>query len=146
MTHVRKQIRDKVETLLTGLSTTGSRVYSTRLYRTETANLPCLLIYTKSEPVSVDSLHPRRYERQLELVVDGIASATSNLDDTLDAIGLEVEEALAANQSLDGLAKDTVFTGSEIEFNAEGQQPVGTIRLTFNVFYRTAATDVETAL
>lgn len=146
MTHVRKQIRDKVETLLTGLSTTGSRVYSTRLYRTESANLPCLLIYTKSENVAIDSLYPLKYERQLEVIVDGVAAATSNLDDTLDAISLEVEEALAANHTLDGLAKDTILTGSEIEFNADGEKPIGTIRLIFNVTYRVAAGDVETAI
>ena len=32
MAHLRKQIRDNVVTALTGLSTTGSRVYGSRVY------------------------------------------------------------------------------------------------------------------
>ena len=32
MAHLRKQIRDDVVTTLTGLSTTGSKVYASRVY------------------------------------------------------------------------------------------------------------------
>ena len=50
MSHVRQQIREQVVTLCTGLTTTGSRVYDTRLYNLDPAdNLPGLVIYTQSE-------------------------------------------------------------------------------------------------
>ena len=49
MAHLRKQIRDNVVTALTGLSTTGSRVYASRVY----PNLPGLCVYTKSESVEI---------------------------------------------------------------------------------------------
>ena len=45
MSHARQKIRDAVVTLLTGLTTTGSRVYDTRLYNLEPSeNLPGLVI------------------------------------------------------------------------------------------------------
>lgn len=44
---LRKQIRDNVVTTLTGLSTTGSRVYASRVYPMAAANLPGLCVYAK---------------------------------------------------------------------------------------------------
>ena len=41
MTHVRQQIREQVVTLCTGLTTTGARVFDTRLYNLDPSeNLP----------------------------------------------------------------------------------------------------------
>ena len=56
--HVRRQIREQVGTVLTGLTTTGSNVYQSRVYPLEDGNLPGLVIYTKSEtsePVVVNA-------------------------------------------------------------------------------------------
>ena len=95
MAHLRKQIRDNVVTALTGLSTTGSRVYASRVYPMAAANLPGLCVYAKSEEVETTTItRPRTQLRTLTLSVEGFAVATSGLDNTLDAISLEVEEAL----------------------------------------------------
>ena len=107
MAHLRKQIRDNVVTALTGLSTTGSRVYASRVYPMAAANLPGLCVYAKSEEVETTTItRPRTQLRTLTLSVEGFAVATSGLDNTLDAISLEVEEALAADPSRSSLAKD----------------------------------------
>ncbi len=95
MAHLRKQIRDNVVTALTGLSTTGSRVYAGRVYPIAAANLPSLCVYAKSEEVETTTItRPRTQLRTLTLSVERFAVATSGLDNTLDAISLEVEEAL----------------------------------------------------
>ena len=47
--HIRQQIREYFGTTLTGLTTTGSNVYESRVYPIENAKLPALVIYTKSE-------------------------------------------------------------------------------------------------
>ncbi len=94
MAHLRKQIRDNVVTALTGLSTTGSRVYASRVYPMAAAKLPGLCVYAKSEEVeTTTTTRPRTQLRTLTLSVEGFAVATSGLDNTLDAISLEVEEA-----------------------------------------------------
>ena len=47
--HVRQQIRERVGTVLTGLTTTASRVFESRVYALQDSELPALLIYTKTE-------------------------------------------------------------------------------------------------
>ena len=68
--HVRQQIRERLGTVLTGLTTTGSNVFESRVYPLETASLPSLLIYTKSEtsePIVIGS--NRLLERTLSVAV-----------------------------------------------------------------------------
>ena len=147
MAHLRKQIRDNVVTALTGLSTTGSRVYASRVYPMAAANLPGLCVYTKSEEVETTTItRPRTQLRTLTLSVEGFVVATSGLDNTLDAISLEVEEALAVDPSRSNLAKDTRVETIEAEYVDEGEQPVGTIRIDVAVEYAALETDLETAL
>lgn len=130
--HIRQQIREYFGTTLTGLSTTGSNVYESRVYPIENSKLPALVIYTKSETsepivIGID----RVMSRELSVVVEGYAKATSNFDDTIDTISKEVEEAIAADRTLDGKAKDTYLESTEIEFNGEGEKPLGYVSLTF---------------
>lgn len=146
MSHLRKQIRDKVTTRLTGLSTTAGRVYQTRFYPLQAAALPGLLIYTLREISEPETMtRPRKYNREVDFMIEGMAKGTSALDNTLDQIAVEVEEAMLSAPTFDGLARDTVLSGTEIDYNAEGEQPVGSIRMTFTVRYRTSETDVESA-
>jgi len=130
--HIRQQIREYFGTNLTGLSTTGSNVYESRVYPIENSKLPALVIYTKSEtsePIVIGT--DRVMSRELSVVVEGYAKATSNFDDNIDTISKEVEEAIAADRTLGGLAKDTFIESTEISFNAEGEKPLGFVSLTF---------------
>lgn len=134
--HIRQQIREYFGTTLTGLSTTGSNVYESRVYPLEDAKLPALIIYTKSEtsePIVIGT--DRVMSRELSVVVEGYAKATSDFDDTIDTISKEVEEAIAADRTLSGLAKDTYIESTEIEFNGEGEKPLGYVSLTFLTNY-----------
>ena len=68
--HVRQQIREKIGTTLTGLTTTGSNVYQSRVYPLENINLPALIIYTKSEtsePIVIGT--DRVISRELSVIV-----------------------------------------------------------------------------
>ena len=58
MSHARQKIRDAVVTLVTGLTTTGSRVFDTRLYNLEPSeDLPGLVIYKKMNHLKEAILH-----------------------------------------------------------------------------------------
>lgn len=134
--HIRQQIREYFGTNLTGLSTTGSNVYESRVYPIENSKLPALIIYTKSEtsePIVIGT--DRVMSRELSVVVEGYAKATSDFDDTIDTISKEVEQAIAADRTLDGKAKDTYLESTEIEFNGEGEKPLGYVSLTFLTNY-----------
>ena len=142
--HIRQQIREKFGTTLTGLTTTGSNVFESRVYPLENASLPALIIYTKSEtsePIVIGT--QRLMSRDLLVVVEGYAKATSNFDDTIDTISKEVEEAIAADRTLDGLAKDCYLESTEIEFNGEGEKPLGYVSLTFLTNYYVKETNPD---
>tara|TARA_R100000808_G_scaffold25008_2_gene60407 strand:- start:2254 stop:2700 length:447 start_codon:yes stop_codon:yes gene_type:complete len=146
MAHVRKLIRDNITTTVTGLTTTASRVYQSRIYPLETGELNGLCVYTlreASEPVSVGG-SSRTIQREVEIVIEAYVRGTSGYDNTIDTICVEVEEALAADLSRGGNAEDTSLASTEIEFSGDGDQPIAMCRLTYAVIYLTAQNDVET--
>jgi hypothetical protein len=100
MPHARETIRNAAVALLTGLSTTGARVYKDRLQARplETSELPCILVTTGGETVEGSTVHaPAVIQRELELQVIGVVRALTGLDDTLDDIalgGAEVDDGI----------------------------------------------------
>jgi hypothetical protein len=147
MSHVRQQIRDDIVTTLTGLTTTGSNIFRSRIFPLEETNLPALCIYTKSETSEYDTIGlPRSVNRVLDVAVEAYVKGVSNYDNTLDTIAVEMEEAIAADITLGGLAKDAQITAFEADFAGDGEQPVAVGRFTVTVQYRTVENDVETAV
>ena len=145
--HVRKQIRDAVTTLITGLTTTTTHVFPSRVYDLEETDLPGLLLYTKDEASGPQTMSiPRSLERNLEVVVDGVAKSNAGLDDTLDTIIKEVETAIAADVTLGGLVKDITLTLIEIGLTGNAQNPTGNARMTFTANYYILENDVTTAV
>ena len=140
MTHARQQIREAAATLLTGLTTTGSRVHQSRLpYVTlDDTLLPALLITTEDEQVAQATVHGH-LERRLTLNVAGLAKAAANLDDTLDTIAAEVETALGAVPTLSGKCTYHGLTGIRVGLDDSLEKPVGRIDLSFEVLYFTNA-------
>lgn len=136
MAHYRQQIRERVATTLTGLATTGSNVFQSRVYPLENNKLPCLLVYTTeeaSEPIVMTP--PRTIEKMLNLVVEAYVKANSNYDDTIDTICQEVEEALYGDRLINDLAKDSYLISTEISYNGEGDNPLAIVVMTFEICY-----------
>lgn len=147
MTHVRQSIRSNITTTLTGLATTGSNVHQTRFYPLAEAKLPALTIYTKSEETEYGTVKvPRTQVRSLAVTVEAYVSGNSGVDNTLDTIATEIEEALYTDLTRGGFAKDTQITGFEAEFSGDGENPVGVGRFEIQVVYVTLENDVETAV
>ena len=134
--HKRQQIREAVGTRITSLTTTGSNVFQSRVYPLETGNLPALIVYTKNEANELLEMGSQRtLQRNLSLVIEGYAKGTANTDDTVDTIAKEVEVAMASDITFGGLALDSFLETTEIEYNGEGEKPVGIITLTFSINY-----------
>ena len=134
--HIRQQIREQVGSTLTGLTTTGANVFQTRVYPLENTNLPALVIYTKSEtsePLVISA--NRIMSRELQLIIEVYVKQTSNFDDEVDKICKEVEIALSADTTINGLAKDSFIQSTEIEYNTEGEKPLSYGILTFLTNY-----------
>ena len=142
MAHKRAQIKARIQTVLTGLATTGSNVFLSRTYPIATSDLPGLLIYANSE--SIERLEigiQNRQQRTLDLSIEAVAKGAS-AESTLDQVTVEVEEAMANDQTLNGLAIDSRITDTQIrQASAESEFFIATLR--YEVLYRTTENDVE---
>ena len=146
MAHIRKTIRENIGTALTGLSTTGTSVFESRTFPLNFSALPALLIYTKDEEVIEFSLKtPRTQFRQLQVIIEAHIKGTSNIDDTIDTIAEEVEEAMVTDVSRGGHAKDTRLVSTEIEFE-EATSKVGLAIFTYVIEYATVENAVQTGV
>lgn len=144
--HVRQQIREAIATAVTGLTTTGSNVFQSRIYPLQSAELPALRVFTNSETVAIGSMGASRIvERVLEVVIEAVVKATTDFDDTVDGIVKQVEIALASAQGAGG-AKYVQLVKIEIEMDGEGDQPVAMARMSFEVPYNTALGAPDVAL
>lgn len=145
MSHARKQIRDAFAAAVTGLPTTGARVYIGRVHPLADGHEPSLLIYTGPESVEAHAMgRPRPLLRTLTLHAHAVVSATDGVEDALDQIAAEVEAAIGADETLGGLALATLHTGSLPERDGEGRLIAGSRRLDFEVQYRTTDADPQT--
>lgn len=150
MSHVRKQIRDQFVTLLTaGVTLVSSRVYATRVYPLTQAKLPAITVTIGSESSGLMTMGAmmgsKSLDRTVDIAVSVYENATASLDSAIDAIAVQIEEAIGADFTLGGIAKESVLTSTSIDFSGETEQPVGIATLTFSVRYVTSLTDVETA-
>lgn len=141
MNHARQQIRDAAAALLTGLTTTGARVYKSRVHVLNNADLPALIITTDNEQSEFGAVgSPVVLNRRLRLTVRAVAKASANLDNTLDSIVKEVEAAVYVSvvaNTLGGLVKSMELSSIEVDMAAEGELPVGQASMNFEVNYKT---------
>jgi rRNA maturation endonuclease Nob1 len=70
----------------------------------------------------------------LSVAIEGYVKVNTDFDDVVDDICKEVEAALGADRTLNNLAKSqNITSGTEIQFNGEGDQPVGVVTMTYTV-------------
>jgi len=149
MSHVRTQLRTAAAAALTGLATTGAKVFKSRLRPADDDELPCLLVYCDDEPNIARQTVGKtpRLSRELLLVVKGLAKNGVALDDELDAICKEVEVAISANLTLGGLVREGVWlTSINTTMNEEMEKPCGEIIMMFSATYSTNSNAPEVAL
>tara|TARA_A100001201_G_scaffold141134_1_gene135812 strand:+ start:693 stop:1139 length:447 start_codon:yes stop_codon:yes gene_type:complete len=145
--HLRRQIRERAATTLTGLTTTGSNVFQSRVYPMESAGLPGLCIYTTEETVEMQSMGgTRNVSRDLTLIVEGYATDSANVDDTLDQIGKEIEVAMSGDITLNDLAQDSYLSSVEITLSGDGSTGIGKITHSYTVVYQNAENAPDAAL
>lgn len=142
--HLPRQLREAVASAVTGLSTTAARVYQSRVHPMQDADLPGLRVYTRSEAATVETITtPALMSGVVEVVIEGVAKANANLDDTLDAMAKEIKAALGAGLTVSGKFVPMWYRGFDVELSGEGERPAGTISLRFEakLLYRATTPD-----
>jgi len=115
------------------------------VYPLTEAKLPAITVYTGAEISNRLNMGLSDLNRSLSVEVDIYVRATGTFDDDVDAIAVQVEEAIAGDFTVNSLAKEAVLTGTDIQFSGDAEQPIGVAKLTFTVRYVTALNDVEAA-
>lgn len=140
MAHVRQQIREAVAAAISGAEHAQEPHAQ--------AALPVISVESRQEQVAEDATtigSSLVLGRLLTLAIVVHVQAASAVDDALDDQAVTIEEALAADRTLGALAVDSSLKSTELEISSESDQLVGRMTLTYEIFYRTSATDVETA-
>lgn len=148
--HVRKQIRGAVAAALANLPTIGDRVFPGRAYDLGEDEMPGVIITTATRDagersgVDLDGGSiggPVTLARMVPVSVIGFDKG-EDVEDRLDDIAVEVEQAIAAAQdnqqsALMVLVKDVRLVATQIGISAQGDTRVGQIRLSYEIDYLT---------
>ncbi len=150
--HARQTIRETVAATLTGLATTGARVYQSRGWPVRDA-APALSVYTRSEArvEGEDGLSSTVTLRVLRLVVELSIPVGLDSDDTLDQASAEIEAALygavhgPSPGALAALVEGIAYAGIEVE---DPDPDLGFIaaEIEFELLYSVDGLDPETIL
>ena len=144
MSHVREQLRKAVATAVTGLTTTGAKVYTNRVYPVDVTDCPCLIITSTGDDVEPQTIcNPYMQTRQTRIQIEAYAEGVSGFDDQIDTICVEVETAIANASS--SLVKGMYLRGTRIEFD-QGEQPIGRATMVFTQDLYTESNAPQTAL
>lgn len=147
MAHIRKLIRDNIETTLTGLTTTGSNVFVSRVYPITGSNLPGIIVYTGSEEVEYLTIsRPRTLMRSVTFSIEAYVKGVSGYDDDIDAVCSEIETALYTDVTRGGNARDTMINSMEVQYQGEAEQPVALATMQVTVEYVTLEGAPEVAV
>lgn len=140
--HVRRQLREAAAAALTGLPTTGARVYLGRHYKLSLADGPLLMVHANGgahDRAAVDALL-----REIELIVLVAAQGGSDFEDLFDTIAAEVEPALEASAAIRALCKDFWLSADEIDRVEEGDTRIAFYSMIFTAQVMTPRGDPET--
>lgn len=136
--HPRRLIREAVAKQLRFKTAAVERVFETREVPWKRAELPGIAVYALEESSEPDNLQGD-LRRSLTLAVLAVVLLTEDVDDAVDAIALEIENAMAADTTAGGTASSVVLSSTAIDVVDEQGRMVGVARLTFDVRYYTAA-------
>lgn len=145
----RKLIRKKVAELLKGKTDAGDRVFPNATIPTWEEELPAILVYTRSEPVTPYAETPRELERNLDIIIEIKAKGPEtdeegeapldgeSLEDILDDISEQVEAIMSVDDSLEDTADESILQNTELDYEGTGALPIGAARLSYNITYYT---------
>ncbi len=107
MPTARQNLRAAALAALTGLSTTGARVFAPRWERPlQDSELPALLVWVDDDSSRIGAPNWRSVlEREASLIVMAVVKQAGDYDATIEQIWAEVEPALFATYDLGGVIK-----------------------------------------
>lgn len=148
MPHVRQLVREAAVSDLTGLATSGANVFTGRVAKLTTAEMPGLKITLWDEAGDLTGQAIGKMLRRGRLVVEGWMQGGDDIEDALDDWAAEIEATIyGATPALDAVLMniDGPTTSIDLPEPEEGVgKRFGRLRMLFPVEYRTAIADPTT--
>lgn len=144
MAHIREQIRKAIVAALTGQTNAGTRVYATRVHPAPITALPYINVYIDDDAPELESMNGNLTRRDLTVRVDIFAKHNTELDDTLDDMGASVEQLIAADETLGGIARTCEFSGASFDYESAAEQTLGVLTMEFLAQTRVRAATPQT--
>lgn len=117
------------------------RVKASRKWPWKPSHLPALSVYIFDEDVDPESKRSssRELMRKPKLVIEGavLKPAVGTIDDAMDALALEVEKVMDADETIGGKVAESMLRKTELEVFDEGEETVGGFRMTYDLDYQT---------
>ena len=137
--HQRKVIRNAVLAALVGSTAAGDKVYASRVNRENLRDLPIIHIYTLEDDVEEDSRNtaPRELTRNLDVTIEAWVDPGDNVDDAIDDICEQIENAMHLDRFFGCEAEDSILKSTSMEFIEESDRELGFVALTYDFTYRT---------
>lgn len=149
MLHQRHVIRHAVRDVLDGATAAEERVSTTRVLPYRRSELPAISVYTLEEAVDLEETTtsaPRELTRELQLEIAGWVEPGGSVDDSMDALALEIETAMHADPYLGDTVAECLLVGTTMSLLDEGEKLLGLVTLTYAVTYRTLAPEANEEL
>lgn len=146
--HVRKSIRHAAVADLTGLATTGTNVFTSRVSPLDRGEIPGWYVMLRDEDASEEETIGR-FARVGQLVLEGWAIGGDGLEDKLDRMAAEAEAALFdVDSTLMALLINFGPPRTQIDMPGaeESAERIGKVRILIPVTYRTAIADPTTII
>tara|TARA_B100000459_G_scaffold52626_1_gene28138 strand:- start:9603 stop:10196 length:594 start_codon:yes stop_codon:yes gene_type:complete len=151
--HPRRVIREGIAERIGTVTENGDywthaegRVYSTRssaqIYPEE---MPLIIVSATSEDsLPIDkSEFEGGYLRTLRVDIEGVAEALDDVEDVLDGLALGIEGAMDGLRVTDAESSHLLMTGTEIDIDRDGEIPIGSIRVTYEIKYHSYKLGVD---
>lgn len=140
MSHVRAQIRAAARVRMESI--TPGKVFG-RVHPLKPGTFPGICVFFDEEAGSLEGAPAGATMRQMTLVIEPYVEGFDS-DDDLDALALQVEQAVFADPTFGGIAvRGSVYEGARVETGPVTQIPHAKLRMQLVVIYRTKVGDPE---
>ena len=152
MSHPRTAIRDAlVDRLKTKvddvfLTDAGDKIYGSRTKPLFDQFLPAILVYARSENVIEERFASDGYgatKRELEIAFEAVVLGNEQVDDALDNIAKQIEDAFDGWEMPTRKADVMKLKSTEIDISIDGSKIYGAARLTYGITYYTSNKEPE---
>ena len=131
--HVRQQVRSAIVAKVKEVPDLRKSTFESRVYQLTKDEMPAALVYTESEASEKATRQnaPGINKRHIETVVYIFARANENIEDALDDLAELVENKVLEDQTLGGIALETVFVKADLLIGGDPDAPTGASRMSF---------------